>query len=520
MTTNRVVVHLPAMLLMLCAGLPACTVGPDYKQPVSPAAAGQFASLNGEDVKAAAAPISPGDTDPLAPGALRSWWGAFGDPTLNALVERAVEGNPDLKIATARVREARALRGIEVSNLYPRVNANGVYERGRSSANQGEGNPEAGSTTNFFDAGLDASWEIDVFGGIRRSVEAADAELAAVEEGRLAVFVSLVAEVARNYVELRSFQRRVEVNQSAIRAQRETLELTESLAKAGISSELEVEQSKAQLAARESQLPPLVTGVRASNYRLSVLLGEEPGSLLGELAATAAIPSPPQQVPVGLPSELLRRRPDIRRAEREIAAATARVGVATSDLFPKFSLTGSFGYRSDDADTWFESGSRAWSFGPAVRWSVFNAGQVRNQIRAASAREEATVAAYELTVLTALEEVENSLTVFIQEQARRRSLAAAETASKRALDLATERFTSGIGDFLNVLDAQRALYELQDQLVTSETDVTRSLIALYKALGGGWEQTPPMPPAPKGYPPAPPSTEPSPEAVAVSAAVP
>jgi len=296
-------------------------------------------------------------------------------------------------------------------------------------------------------------------------------------------------------VELRSFQRRVEVNRSAIRSQQETLDLTESLARAGISSQLQVEQSKAQLAARESQLPPLLTGVRAASYRLAVLLGQEPGSLLAELSTATAIPSPPGEVPVGVPSELLRRRPDIRRAEREIAAATARVGVATSDLFPKFSLTGSFGYRSDESDTWFDSGSRAWSFGPAVRWSLFNAGQVRNQIKAANAREEARLAEYELTVLIALEEIENALTVFIQEQARRRSLAAAEAASKRALDLATERYTSGIGDFLNVLDAQRALYELQDQLVMSESDVTRSLIAVYKALGGGWEDAPAVPPA-------------------------
>jgi len=304
-----------------------------------------------------------------------------------------------------------------------------------------------------------------------------------------------VAEVARNYAELRGFQQRIDLNQQTIKAQRDTLDLTQSLSRAGISSDLQVQQSASDLASRESQLPPLLTGARQSAHRLGVLLGQQPGALLEELAnepdggtRAGTIPRPPAEVPIGLPSDLLRRRPDIRRAERNIAAATARIGVATSDLFPKFSITGGFGLQSQNADTFFNMDSRTWYIGPSVRWNVFDAKRIRYQIKAANAREEQAVAEYERGVLTAMEDVENALTSFIQEQARRRSLGSAVDFSKRALDLATDRYKSGIGDFRNVLDAQRVLYELQDLLVQSEIGVTRSLISVYKALGGGWEE--------------------------------
>ena len=248
-----------------------------------------------------------------------------------------------------------------------------------------------------------------------------------------------------------------------------------------------MQQATAQLNSREAQLPPLHVGQRAAAYRLAVLLGQEPGSLLAELAERKSIPAPPQTIPLGLASDLLRRRPDIRRAERGIAAASARVGVATSDLFPKFSLTGSFGLQSEEADTFFNMNSRYWSIAPSVRWNVFDAKRIRNRINAATAREEAAVSEYEKTVISALEDVENSLTEFVQEQARWRALSAAATASARALELATDRYKSGIGDFLDVLETQRALYDLQDQIVQSELGLSRSLISLYKALGGGWE---------------------------------
>ncbi|MBS0196637.1 MAG: efflux transporter outer membrane subunit [Planctomycetes bacterium] len=494
MNRSRTSVQVLLAAAALSGALVGCKVGPDYKEPVAPAKSGEFASLSGDDVAKANAELKPSAARPLAIGELSKWWQKFNDPALDSLIERAVAGNNDLKIAAARVREARALRGIEESNLFPKVDATGSYRRSRDSENSPRSDPGSTDAHDLFQAGLDAAWEIDVFGGIRRSIEAADADLAAAEETRRDVLITVIAEVARNYVELRSFQRRVEVNQEAIRSQGETLELTKSLANAGISSQLQVEQARAQLAARESQLPPLRVGVRQSAYRLAVLLGQEPGSLLAELGAPSAIPVSPTDVPVGLPSELLRRRPDIRRSERQIAAASARVGVETAELFPKFSITGDFGFEARDIGNLFDANSRVWGIGPSMRWNIFSAGKVRNRIRAAGAREEASVAEYERTVLLALEEVENSLTLFVQEQARRRSLAAAEQASSQALNLATERYKSGIGDFLNVLDAQRALYELQDQLVNSGAEVSRSLIALYKALGGGWDESVLLPP--------------------------
>lgn len=474
----------PAALLAASVLVAGCTVGPDRKTPPSPVKADSFASLAGADVDVAAPELRPVAT---APATMAAWWTVFRDPVLDSLVARAVAGNQDLRIAAARVREARALRGIEAAARLPTLDANGGATRRRESETTGRGFPAPSDPQNLFEVGLDASWEIDVFGGVRRAVEAADATLAAAEEARRDTLVTLAAEVARNYVELRGFQQRIDLNGRTVQAQLETLELTKSLSLAGISSQLQVEQAAAQLASRQSQRPPLRVGERAAAYRLGVLLGQEPGSLLAELSPTAAIPSPPAELPVGLPSDLLRRRPDIRRAEQDIAAATARIGVATADLFPRFSLTGSFGFQSGELDALPDMNSRFWSIGPAVRWNLFDAGRVRNRIEAANAREEQALASYERTVLTAFEEVENGLTQFIQEQARRRALGEGAEASSRALQLATDRYRSGIGDFLDVLETQRALYDLKDQHVQSEIGVTRSLIAVYKALGGGWE---------------------------------
>ena len=481
---------------MILAALAGCAaVGPDYKGAPEHKAPGSFTALTGADVDKAAPGIRPKGDSALAQSALATWWKQFNDPALDSLIERAIVGNHDLKIAAARVREARALRGIEEAGLYPTVNAKGDASRQRVSDNVKRGFVQPSDSTSLFEAGIDASWEIDVFGGVRRSIEAAAADLDAAEELRRDTLVSLAAEVARNYTELRGAQQQIDLNARIVQAQKETVDLTQSLSRAGISSELQVAQSSAQLASREAILPLLYVSQRAASNRLAVLLGQDPGSLLEELGASKPVPTPPQEIPVGLPSELLRRRPDIRRAERNLAAASARIGVATSDLFPKFSITGSFGLQSNQPDTFFDMNSRYWNIGPAVRWSVFDGKRIRNRINAANAREEAQVAEYEKTVIRALEDVENSLTQFIQEQARRRSLSAAADASQRALNLATDRYKSGIGDFLNVLESQRALYDLQEQLVQSDTAVTRSLIAVYKALGGGWE-----PPAEKAEP--------------------
>ena len=340
---------------------------------------------------------------------------------------------------------------------------------------------------NVYQAGFDASWEIDVFGGNRRAVEAGKAEVAAAEFGRRNVLVTLLGEVARNYVELRGCQRRLEIATNNLKTQQDALALTEDRFKKGLTSDLDVQQAATLLANTRAVIPTLETGIQDYIHRLGVLLGQPPEALLAELSAPAPIPSGPPEVPVGLPSELLRRRPDIQQAERQLAASTARIGVATADLFPKFSLTGIAGYESTSASDWFAGGSKFWSLGPTVQWRIFDAGRIRANIRVQNARQEQSLAAYEETVLMSFEDVENSLVAYAKEQIRRRSLEDAVTSSKDSLHLANQLYSNGLASFINVLDAERSLYQAEDALVQSDKAVTQNLISLYKALGGGWE---------------------------------
>lgn len=413
------------------------------------------------------------------------WWKTFKDPQLDSLIERAVAANHDLRMATARLREARAQRGFASWDLAPTVDAQGSFRENRLSKNaqtfQG-----LKLDTRTYDAGFDAGWEIDLFGGKRRAREAATAEVAASEEDRRDVLVSLLAEVARNYVELRSFQHRLVIVHNNIQSQQASLELVNSRFQGGLTSELDVTQATALLAGTQSQLPLLESSVKQTMHRLGVLLAQEPGALVTELSLEAAIPSTPPKVPVGLPSDLLRRRPDVHRAERQLAATTARIGVETAELFPKFSLVGAGGLKSLTASDWFSGGSRYWSVGPTLSWRILDFGRIHSRIQAANAREEQAIAAYEKTVLLSFEDVEDALVAYANEQVRFKSLREQVTAYQHALDLANQRYTSGVADFLNVLDAQRSLYQAEDNLVQSERAVTTNLIALYKALGGGW----------------------------------
>jgi len=481
-------------LLMLLAG---CTVGPDYKAPERQLSA-SYSSLDQvpQATSDGAATSTPITAQPLTQEALATWWRNFNDPVLDSLVERAINQNLDLKAAAARVREARALLGVAESGYYPTVGTGASASRFRNSERTAGGQfANADRDRSLYDASIDASYEIDVFGGVRRGVEAARADIEGLIEDRRDVMITLAAEVGRAYTDLRGFQRRVNLSNQIIRASRETVELTRSRFDAGLAGDLEVAQAQAQLSTREAQLPTYQAGLRTAAHRLGVLLGEEPGSLIAELnpstvnqpdAAPPQLPTPPAEVPVGLPSELLLRRPDIRRAERNLAAATARIGVATADLYPRFSITGAFGFQAGQIGDVFDANARYWNIGPAVRWNLFTGGAVRARIEAAGAREEQALYAYDQTILLSFEEVENALTNFIQEQARRRALQDAVSANERAVNLSMDRYRSGIGDFLTVLDTQRQLYDTQDALVQSETGVTRSLVGLYKALGGGW----------------------------------
>ncbi len=472
--------------LLLLLGLVGCAVGPNYQMP---------------DMRVPArwseAPSQGVTTQPLQ---VTQWWGTFNDPRLDSLIERAVGSNLDLRQAEARVREARALRGVAGADFWPTLDASGSYARSRRSENVAAtqsgavngsaavgGVPSGKLVQDLFQGGFDASWELDLFGGVRRSVEAADADLAASVEDLRDVLVTLLAEVARNYVEVRGFQRRISIAQENIRSQQETLALTQARFEAGLTSELDVVQAAAQLATTQAQVPTLETSLKQGIHRLGVLLGQDPGALLPELSREAPIPPTPPEVPVGLPADLLRRRPDVRRTERQLAAATARIGVAVADLFPKLSLTGSLGLQSDQLANLPLGSSRFWSLGPSLSWPVFDAGRIRANIQVQNTREAQRLAQYTQAVLTALEEVENALVAYSREQVRRHKLTEAVEANQRAVELANELYIRGLGDFLNVLEAQRSLFASQSGLVESEAMVSSNVVALYKALGGGWE---------------------------------
>jgi NodT family efflux transporter outer membrane factor (OMF) lipoprotein len=473
----------PAVLGFLL--LSGCTVGPNYHKPEVP-------------VPESWAETS--DTITAVPMNMVQWWTVFNDTQLDSLVDRALRSNKSLQLAEARILQARAQRIVAASSGLPMLNASSSSTRLERSANAfaftsaGAG-PTTGGTTgggfvrrgDLFQAGLDASWEIDVFGGVRRAVEAADANIAAAQEDFRDTLVTLLGEVATNYFQIRGNQRRIAVAIENIDIQRKTVELTQGRFQAGLGSRLEVAQAEALLATTESQIPPFETAVKQSIHQLGVLIGSEPETLLPELSPPGPIPPAPPEVPIGLPSDLLRRRPDIRRAERQLAAATAQIGVAVADLFPKLSLTGAYGYLSTKGSNLFSPGSQFWNGGPSLSLPIFDAGRIRGNIQVQTALQKQALAIYENTVLTALQDVENSIVAYAEAQAARASLARAVCANQEATQIAQDLYEKGLSDFLNVLQSEGALYQAQDRLIQNEQQALTSLVALFKALGGGWE---------------------------------
>jgi len=471
-------VALNILIASVLLALAGCKVGPDYHSPETKMPAQWASSPTNADAASS--------TNPAVVAA--TWWETFHDAELNSLIARAVSSNLDLRMANARVREARAARGIVAGRLWPTADASGSYQRERISQRGFPTFPPGIKLEdNVYQAGFDSTWELDVFGGQRRSVEAANAEIGAAEESRRSVMVSLLGEVARNYVEARGFQERLAIAQDNIKAQREAVRLTRDRFNSGLTSELDVQQATVLLANTEAEVPTFETGFRVACYSLAVLTAQEPGALVSELSEAKPVPPVPPVVPAGLPSELLQRRPDIRRAERELAATTARIGAAKADLFPKFSLTGSVGLQSVTASDWFTGASRFWSAGPTAQWRIFDAGQIRSNIRLQDARQEEALANYEQTVLSSMQDVESALTGYAKEQVRRRSLGEAVQAGQRALQLSEQLYKNGLADYLQVLDSQRSLYANEDALAESDRTVAVNLVALYKALGGGWE---------------------------------
>jgi NodT family efflux transporter outer membrane factor (OMF) lipoprotein len=463
--------------LSLLTALAGCAaVGPDYAGPETTAPETWHTEL-GQG-------LSTGTMDPLQ---LAAWWTTLDDPVLSGLIEQSVSNNLDLKQAVAKVREARARRGIVQAGLFPVLDASGSATRSKSSENSG-----SGATRSFYSAGFDAGWELDIFGGVRRAVEAADADLAASRENMRDVMVTLTAEVALNYLDVRTTQKRLAVTEQNLAIQQEAYDFIWFRFQAGLSNELELQQARYNLESTGAQIPALRSNLEGAKNRLAVLTGMVPGGVHALLAETGQIPVVPPSVAVGVPAETLRQRPDIRQAERNLAAQTARIGVATADLYPKFRLLGSIGLESLKSSELLKSASLAWSISPGVSWNVFDAGAIRQNIEVQSAIQEQYLLAYEASVLGALEEVENSLTAYAEEQLRRERLAVAVDAARQAVTLSSQEYLAGLVDFTTVLDAQRSLLSFEEQLAISEGTVTSDLVRLYKALGGGWSASAPQ----------------------------
>jgi multidrug efflux system outer membrane protein len=507
----------------------ACTVGPRYQAP-KPALPGSFSEAKG-----------PPGSEP-APAALARWWTVFRDRELDALVSRAVAGNRDLQQALSRLRQARAERAMVTGGSLPDVDATAGYNRGRGSktvvlpfgGGQGGGGapqrggaiPQAGGqvasassgggggqvisapapsgappggpqtpfgegglpgvTTNLYQLGFDATWEVDLFGGTRRALEAANAQVAAAEAGIDAVRVSLAAETAQAYFQLRLAQERAAVARRNLDAQEHSLAIARAKFRAGIGTEAPIAEQEAQVAAIRASLPQLGAEERLARHALEFIVGAQPGSLENELAPASGPPALPPLLPAGVPSDLLRRRPDIRVAERQLAAATAQVGEATAQLFPQFSLTGSLGLDTSLARQLIDRRSGYYSIAPGIRWPILDWGRIRAQIRVMDAAREQAFLSYQTAVAQALKDVEDALVHYEADLARASDLADELAAARRDEQIASQTYARGLADALAEIDAQRSVLQAEDQLAQAQGKLRLDLVALYKALGGGW----------------------------------
>jgi NodT family efflux transporter outer membrane factor (OMF) lipoprotein len=422
-----------------------------------------------------------GDAAAPPAGDLSHWWETLGDKTLSELVEQALVANPDLRIAQSRLRQARAERGLAKSDFLPSIDG---AVAGSTSKTTGT------STRESYTAGLDASWEVDVFGATRQAVSAAQADVEASEASLHDTQVSLAAEVALGYVELRSYQARLAISRSSLARQEETLDLTRWRAQAGLTSELDVEQSRANAEQTRAQIPSLETALAQTEHALATLVGQPPAALHDLLASEGPIPTIPETVAVGIPADALRQRPDIRAAERQLVAAIARVGEAKAARFPTFRLSGALGASGPSVGDLLSAETVARSLLGSLTAPIFYRGRIRRQIEIQSEAEEQALVGYESTVLAALEEVENAIVSLANARRRRVSLEAAADASRIAAELARQRYTTGLTSYQTVLDTERTVLSAEDSLESSKADGALALVRLYKALGGGWTPAP------------------------------
>jgi len=453
------------------------SVGPDYQQPAMPETGPVFRAGQTAAIRSSEPP--------------ERWWESLNDAKLNQLIELALTDNLDLKAATANLQAARANRDAVAAALYPRVDANAALQRARQAAATQIGNqyaklPDVWAT----EAGLGLSWELDLFGRVRRAVEAADADQAQIEALRNQVLTVTLADVAATYIDLRGAQLRVSVANHNLDVQRKTYQLTVTLSDAGRGTDLDVARARAQLESTVATVPPLYAQITADKNRLALLLGQPPGTLDNILDEPAPLPSVPEFMPVGSPASMLRRRPDVAASERALASATARIGVATADLFPTISFTAAPSWAGAQPGDLTKPGAFSYGVGPAISMPIFDP-SVYARLRAANASEQSALANFQKVVLTALAEAETVLEGYEQDRLRRQSLSVAASASGRAAELASTRYLFGAENFLAVLDAEAKELAAEDQLAQSQIAVTTDLVTIYRAMGGGWSVAPP-----------------------------
>ncbi|HEV2229460.1 MAG TPA: efflux transporter outer membrane subunit [Steroidobacteraceae bacterium] len=492
--------RLPAFLLALTASLvAACAAGPNYRTPQVPTPGGYAETAGGATP---AGPAAGGGNPAPAAVDLAAWWRALQDPELDSLVERAVTGNPDVLIALDRLQAARTFEAAIIGTVLPVADAAGGGGRGtgsdlaRGRAPQTQVSATNGAGLEHINevGGFDAFWELDVFGKYRREIEAARYDTEATRAARNSVLVSVIADVARAYVDLRGLQVRASVLRSAIAVLRESLRIVSIRYDRGITNELDVTIATRELATLEAQASPVDAQVRAAEYAIAVLLGAYPEEMVKELSAAAMVPSVPGAVAVGLPVELLRRRPDIQQAERELAGANARIGIATADLFPSIFVSGSVGMQRQDAPGLPIMGQHIWSAGPGAFWPLLDFGQLDAQVEIATLQTRALLVSYKRTIQEAVREVDSSAGLYAAQQLSLVKLETALTASQRAVTLANERYERGLTDYLNVVDAERQEYDIEERYAATQVAAAEEFIALYRSLGGGWESYQNLPP--------------------------
>jgi NodT family efflux transporter outer membrane factor (OMF) lipoprotein len=506
--------------VLVCLAQAACTVGPKWSRPSAFSPSSWFASSK--------APVKPIASEPVPEPIDPKWWDLFGDPELTSLESRVAAANLNVRLATVRLLESRSQRQITGADQFPTLQGDGSYTRekvsqkgvlgliGGSSGSSGGGSfssmgSSANGTTgrsggipstvtggqnvppfNLWQYGFDASWELDLWGRVRREVESADASVEASADARRNSLLSVLAEVARDYLQLRGIQTQLAITHENIGTEQQSLALSRDRARAGLTTDLDVANAAAQLQSTTAQLPQLEQQQAETINALSFLLGEAPGALQAELVVAKPVPPVPPRVPVGVPSELARRRPDIRQAEAQLHSATADIGVAVADFYPKITLDGSIGLQAlkfKDLGNW---AARQYGLGPSISLPIFEGGRLRATLALRRVEQQEAAVNYEQTVLQAWHDVDNALTAYAAEQRRRDALQEAVLQNRRAVDLSQQRYKQGVEDFFNVLDAERSLLAAQLQLADSTTTVSQNLVQLYKALGGGWEKDYPV----------------------------